>query len=85
MGSLPDKAHNPYSPPHFHKSLAANTPETTTTWFINQGTPAADLARDAILHNMRVYLYGRLAEEGSLWEKHFALPLLLGSMTLFSA
>ena len=41
------------------------------------------LAQDALVSKLRVYCFGRLAEEDGGWHEHFALPILLEAMTLF--
>jgi hypothetical protein len=74
-------------PPHntdFHAGLAAEAPESLTTWLVPEDSPLMTFTQDAMLQNTRLYCFGRLAEKESGWDRHFALPLLLESVTLFA-
>jgi hypothetical protein len=74
----------PYPVPSFHDGLADEIDETVTTWMAFEGSPALTLAQDALVSKMRVYLFGRLAEQSWGWHDLFALPLALEAMTLFA-
>lgn len=74
----------PYPTPDFHTGLAAEISESVTTWIVEEDSPLATLVHDALLNNMRLYVFGQLADDSSGWGEHFALPLLLEAVTLFS-
>ncbi|MDZ4763566.1 MAG: hypothetical protein SGI73_03370 [Chloroflexota bacterium] len=74
----------PYPFPAFREGMAEDVPETITTWLALDDSPVLTLAQDALVSKLRVYVFGRLADERAGWHKQFALPLLLESMTLFA-
>lgn len=74
----------PYPAPGFREGMAEDVSETVTTWLALDDSPILALAQDALVSKLRVYLFGRLADERAGWHKRFALPLLLESMTLFA-
>lgn len=74
----------PYTRPNFHAALAAELPETMSTWLVPSESPLAEQAQRAIIHNLRVYLWGRLADDAEGWGEHVALPLVLEAVTLFA-
>ena len=74
----------PIAQAEFHAGLAAEAPETLTTWLVSEESPLLTFAQDSMLNNTRLYCFGRLAEQGSGWETQFALPILLESITLFA-
>lgn len=73
-----------YEPPDFFAGAADELTETTTTWLIGDDSPLLTLAQDALMNKLRVWFSGRLAAHKSGWDKHFALPLLLESVMLFT-
>lgn len=73
-----------YDSPDFLDSLVEDVDDTTTTWLVGDDSPLYALVHDAMLNNLRVWFTGQLAEDGSGWEKLFALPLLLETVTLFA-
>lgn len=81
---LADRRAVPYPVPSFHDGLADEVDETVTTWMAFEGSPALALAQDALVSKLRVYLFGRLAEQAWGWHDLFALPLALEAMTLFA-
>ncbi len=74
----------PYPFPSFRERLCEDIEETITTWIALEDSPALTLAQDALVSKLRVYVFGRLADEGSSWDRALALPLLLESMTVFA-
>lgn len=74
----------PYPAPDFYSGLAAEVRESQTTWIISHESPLVQLIKDSLLHNFRVHLFGKLANQDSGWSNHFALPLLLQAVTIFS-
>jgi hypothetical protein len=81
---LADRRAVPYPVPAFHDGLADEVGETVTTWMAFEGSAALALAQDALVSKLRVYLFGRLAEQAAGWHDLFALPLALDAMTLFA-
>lgn len=73
----------PYVHPEFHAGLAAEISESVTTWIVLEDNPLAALVRDALVANMRLYLFGSLADDESGWGQFFALPLLLEAISIF--
>lgn len=73
----------PYPVPNFYAGLAAEVQASVSTWLVSDQSPLAAMADQALLNNLRLHFYGQLAEEGSVWSQHFALPLLLQAVTLF--
>lgn len=73
----------PYTKPDFHGGLASDMAESITTWLVQENSTLASICQDAITRNIRLYLFGSLANEDSGWGKHYALPLLLEGLTLF--
>lgn len=74
----------PYTMPDFFGGLAVEAQETTTTWLAPEPSAFATIAQDALVNNLRLFCQGHLAEDAGGWAKHFALPILLESVTLFS-
>jgi hypothetical protein len=74
----------PYPFPAFREGMAEEVPETITTWLALDDNPVLTLAQDALVSKLRVYLFGRLADERAGWHKRFALPLVLESVTVFA-
>jgi hypothetical protein len=58
--------------------------ENIVTWVADAESPVYGLAHDALVSKLRVFAFGRLADDKSAWHKRFALPLLLESITLFA-
>jgi hypothetical protein len=77
------RSHIPYPAPEFYSGLASDTSPSVTTWLVPDESPLAGLAQNAIMDNLRLHFYGRLASDESEWGAHFALPILLQSVTLF--
>jgi len=73
-----------YQPPDFLDSLEEDLEDTTTTWLVSEDSPLISLAHDALTNNLRVWFGGQLADQDSGWERLFALPLLLETVTLFA-
>jgi hypothetical protein len=78
------RAKTPYTTPEFFDGLVGDAPETLTTWLVSEESSLASLAQDALSNNHRLYFWGSLAEETGGWHRHFALPLLLESVTVFA-
>ena len=74
----------PYPVPSFFDGIAEEVDETVTTWMSLDDSPALTLAQDALVSKLRVYCFGRLAEQMAGWHEHFALPIALEAMTLFA-
>lgn len=84
---FPDAAQRrgvPYPFPGFRERLCEEIEETITTWIALEDSPALALAQDALVSKLRVYVFGRLADEDSTWDRALALPLMLESMTIFA-
>ena len=79
-----DRASFAYKRRDFHDGLVAEVAETNTTWLIDHDSPLADMVHDAMVNNLRLHLWGRLAEEDSGWDSRFALPILLDAITVFA-
>jgi len=69
--------------PDFHHRMALNLAETVTTWLIPYGNPLAEQVYNAMLHNARMHLFGRLAEDNHPYADYFSMPLILEALTLF--
>ncbi|GAB4515782.1 MAG: hypothetical protein OHK0046_19740 [Anaerolineae bacterium] len=78
------RARVPYAQPDFHAALVSSIPESATTWLVAEDSSLAAAAQDALMNNVRLYLFGRLADDESGWGDHFALPILLEAVTLFT-
>ncbi len=76
--------HAPYPVPDFHDGIDDNVNEGVTTWLAPDDSALVTVALDALMNKLRVYVWGKLADEAGGWHKHFALPLLLESITLFA-
>lgn len=74
----------PHSSPDFHNGLVSELGESVTTWLVYHETPLAELTRRALLGDVRVYLFGHLADDKSGWANYFSLPIMLRAVTLFS-
>lgn len=72
-----------YQPPDFYTALAAEVGKSVTTWLVPDESPLAAIAQEALMHNLRLHFFGRLADEASAWGQTFALPILLQAVTLF--
>ena len=73
----------PYSAPNFNAALAQDMPETVSTWLIPERNVLNDTVQQAMLRNLHLHVFGRLADDASGWDEHFALPILLMAATLF--
>jgi hypothetical protein len=82
--TLADRPRSPYPIPSFSDGLDDEIEEGVTTWIAFEEDPALTLAQDALVSKLRVYCYGRLADDEAGWHEHFALPIALEGMTLFA-
>lgn len=69
--------------PDFHASLDSAIPESTTPWLITDDG-LARAAREAMIYNLRMHCFGRMADADSGWSAHFTLPILLEALTVFA-
>lgn len=76
--------HLPYTKPDFHAGLAVELPESMTTWLVVGDTSLMTIAQSAMIHNLRMHLWGRLADGDEGWDDYFALPLVLKGATVFA-
>jgi hypothetical protein len=74
---------HPIPRPDFFTGIDAECDLTLTTWLVLAESLYAGSLQDALSNRIRVYLFGRLAEDRSGWQKHLALPILLEAMTMF--
>ncbi|MBC7815179.1 MAG: hypothetical protein H7175_28735 [Burkholderiales bacterium] len=74
----------PYPPTNSYDATADDVNETVTTWLVGEESPLVRLAENALMNRLRVFCFGHLADAEGGWHKHFALPLLLESLTLFA-
>ncbi len=82
----PDETHRtspPYGLPNFHSALVENVPDSVTMWIIPEQNIMSDSVQTALIRNLRLHLYGRLAPEQNGWHTYFSLPLVLSSVTVF--
>lgn len=73
----------PYPAPNFNASLAQDVAESVSTWLIPEKNMFGDMVQQAMLRNLHLQVFGRLADDASGWDEHFALPILLNAVTLF--
>ena len=73
----------PYPPPNFHHSIAADVPGSVSTWLIPDASQFFGTVQETMMSNLRLHVYGNLADDASGWSSTFALPILLKSMTVF--
>jgi hypothetical protein len=73
----------PISAPDFHSGLMSDGRETVTTWLVPDNSPLTAVAQDAMMNNLRLHCFGRLARARSGWNKFFALPIVLEALTVF--
>ncbi len=73
-----------FTAPDFHKGLVHAVADGVTTWLTLHESPLAATAHDAMLNGLRIYAYGRLADDDSGWGSMFALPLVLEAITIFA-
>ena len=74
----------PYAAPDFFAGVDDDADEDVTTWLAGEDSALVGMAQDALLNNGQIYAFGSLAVEPQGWHKHFALPILLESVTLFT-
>lgn len=74
----------PYPVPSFEDGILDSVPESVSMWLAPEDSPLVTLAHDAMMNKLRVYCFGHLAPPAGGWHWHFALPLLLESVTLFA-
>jgi hypothetical protein len=77
------RAKAPYSFPAA-TDIDDSLPEQLVTWLVGDESLLFNTAQDAMNAKLRVYAFGRLADEGNNFHKRFALPLLLEALTLFA-
>ena len=82
--SLADRTLTPYLIPSWGDGLDDAIDEGVTTWVAFEEDAALTLAQDALVSKLRVYCFGRLAQQRAGWHEHFALPIALEGMTLFA-
>lgn len=82
--ALADRARTPYPIPSWDDGIDREIDEGVTTWMAFDEDPALMLAQDALVSKLRVYCFGRLANQRDGWHEHFALPIALEGMTLFA-
>jgi len=68
----------------FHDGLVAELQESFTTWLIPEDSPLDTLAHEAMTNNLRLHLWGKLADDESGWGMLFALPIVLEGITVFA-
>ena len=68
----------------FYSGVETESTETVSTWLIDDESSLMNMTRDAMISNLRLHLYGHLAEQESGWWNFFALPILLESATIFA-
>ena len=69
--------------PDFHHRMTLDIAETVTTWLIPYGSPLAEQVYNAMIGNIRMHLFGRLAEDKHPYADYFSMPLILEALTLF--
>ncbi len=69
--------------PDFHACLVSEITESYTTWIVPEDSPLSQIAQDAMMNNLRLHCYGRLADDDSGWARFFGLPIVLEAMTIF--
>lgn len=74
----------PLSPPDYFRLIDDDYDEATTTWITTDDSPLLTAAQDALMNKLRVVFSGRLADDASGYAAVCALPLALGSVTLFA-
>ncbi len=82
--ALAERKRSPYAPPSFSEGIDEEIDESITTWIAFEEDASLTLAQDALVSKLRVYLYGRLAEQKAGWHEYFALPVALEGMTIFA-
>jgi hypothetical protein len=75
------RTHVPYPSADFHSGVAADIRDSVTTWIVVDDSRLASVAQNAMIQNLRLHFWGRLADNGL--DAHFALPLLLQAVTVF--
>lgn len=73
-----------YQAPAFLDDVDTDVAESFTTWLVAEDSPLLTMAQDAMMNKHRLWLHGKLSEQGSGWDTLFALPLLLDGLTLFA-
>lgn len=79
-----ERKHSTYQAPAFLDDVDTDAPDSFTTWLVAEDSPLLTMAQDAMMNKHRIWLHGKLADEGSGWDTLFALPLLLDGLTLFA-
>ncbi len=74
----------PYRTANFSDSLASLVDVGITTWLIPaEKNHLLGYLRDALLRELRVQIYGHLADAASGLGEEFALPLIIDALTVF--
>lgn len=73
----------PYQSPDFHQGVAMDVGESLTTWIIRDDSSLMAAMRDALIHNLRLHVWGRFVENDHGWHEQFAMPIFLEAVTLF--
>ncbi|MBK9748181.1 MAG: hypothetical protein IPO91_15590 [Chloroflexi bacterium] len=79
-----ERKRTPYPVPAFGDGIDDEVSEGVTTWIAFEDDAALTLAQDALVSKLRVYMYGRLAEQKTGLHELFALPITLEGMSLFA-
>jgi hypothetical protein len=70
-------------PENFHYSIAAGVSQNITTWVLPYDSPLMTDVRLALVHNLRLHLYGRVPE--TTQRLPLSLPITLEGVTVFSS
>jgi hypothetical protein len=70
--------------PDFYEGFPQDEDFQMTTWLAPAESPFLPSLETALSQQTPLYLFGRLAEEDTPWPQHFALPIVLEALTLFS-
>lgn len=73
-----------YTPPDYFAGVDETLDEASLMWLVGEDSPLLAMAENALLNKLRVWCFGQLADADGGWDDHFALPLLLESMTVFA-
>lgn len=74
----------PPSMPDFYEGFPQEEDLQMTTWLVPGDSPFLPTLETALSQQTPLYLFGHLAQDGTPWPAHFALPIVLEAMTLFS-
>ncbi|MCS6836281.1 MAG: hypothetical protein NZ750_09720 [Anaerolineae bacterium] len=74
----------PQPMPDFYEGFPQEEDFQMTTWLVPGESPFLPTLETALGQQTPLYLFGRLAQDATPWPAHFALPIILEAMTLFS-